>query len=82
MTIMEVISDFSVVSPPDNSGLSFVWAQSGGGEGQVAWASNYAFDDSNDGNQGGCMYSMDQTKSQKKSGWYGGYEVLAVSVSV
>lgn len=68
MTVMEATSDFSVISPPDNSGLSFVWAHSGGGDGEVAWASNYAFDDSNDGNQGGCKYSVDPTKPQKSQG--------------
>ena len=68
MTITEATSDFTPESPPDNSGLSFVWAQSGGEEGEVAWASNYAFDDSNDGNQGGCTYSVDPTKPQKSQG--------------
>ena len=68
MTIIEATSDFTPESPPDNSGLSFFWAQTGGGEGQVAWASNYPFDDSNDGYVGGCKYSVDLIMPQKGQG--------------
>lgn len=68
MTVTEATNEFSVVSPPDNSGLSFVWAQSGGGGGEVAWASNLPFYDSNNGYQGGCEYSEDPTAPQKSKG--------------
>ena len=68
MRITEATTDYTPESPPDNSGLSFVWAESGGTEGEVAWVSNYAFDDSNDGSQGGCKYTVDPTPPKKSQG--------------
>ncbi len=68
MTVTGATSDFTPESPPDNSGLSFVWAESGSSDGEVAWASNYPFDNSNDVYQGGCKYTVDPTKPQKSQG--------------